>query len=106
MGDMKNHLYRLKTRLPKARVHVFKDGANEGEDGSSSQGESSEPYKPTGESPELHVSDRTTSIEAALWHRWLGHMSEKGLTYLMKDGALTDMKDVHLDKCEDCLVGK
>ena len=33
-------------------------------------------------------------------------MNEKGSTYLMKDGALTDMKDAHLDKCEDFLVGK
>ena len=33
-------------------------------------------------------------------------MSEKGLAYLVKDGALMDMKDAHLYRCKDCLVGK
>ena len=84
-GDLKDHLYCLKTKSSKALMHALKDMTEEREDGSSSQGESS---------------------EAALWHRRFDHMSEKGLTYLMKDKALVDMKDVHLDTCEDCLAGK
>ena len=44
--------------------------------------------------------------EMTLWHKRLGHMSEKGLRILMKEGALGGMKEVHLDWCKDCLVGK
>ncbi len=90
-GDAKDHLYRLKTKPPRERVQSLDDEDEDSEDGSSSMGESSE----------ARHSDRGASTEAALWHRRLGHMSEKGLTYLMRDGALTDMKDAHLDKCED-----
>ncbi len=33
-------------------------------------------------------------------------MSEKGLSILMKEGALKGLKEVHLEWCKDCLAGK
>ncbi|CAL8167682.1 unnamed protein product [Prunus armeniaca] len=45
------------------------------------------------------------SIE--LWHKWLGHMSEKGLQILAKREALTRMKKgMPLKSCTHCLDGK
>ncbi|KAI5335776.1 hypothetical protein L3X38_025910 [Prunus dulcis] len=45
------------------------------------------------------------SIE--LWHKRLGHMSEKGLQILVKRRALTGMKKgMPLKSCTHCLVGK
>jgi hypothetical protein len=41
-----------------------------------------------------------------LWHKRLGHTSEKGMTVLTKKNLLKGMKGVHLNKCADCLVGK
>jgi hypothetical protein len=41
-----------------------------------------------------------------LWHKRLGHMSEKGMTVLVKKNLLKGMKGVHLNKCTDCLAGK
>ncbi|WVZ01079.1 hypothetical protein V8G54_027148 [Vigna mungo] len=40
-----------------------------------------------------------------LWHKRLGHMSEKGLEILAKD-HLQSIKRQPLELCEDCLVGK
>ncbi|CAL2254439.1 unnamed protein product [Prunus armeniaca] len=45
------------------------------------------------------------SIE--LWHKWLGHMSKKGLQILAKREALTGMKKcMPLKSCTHCLAGK
>jgi transposase InsO family protein len=41
-----------------------------------------------------------------LWHKRLGHMSEKGMTMLVKKNLLKGVKGVHLNKCADCLAGK
>lgn len=40
-----------------------------------------------------------------LWHKRLGHMSEKGLEILAKD-HLQSIKGQPLESCEDCLAGK
>ena len=40
-----------------------------------------------------------------LWHKRLGHMSEKGLEILAKD-HLSNIKGQPLESCEDCLAGK
>ncbi|WVY90442.1 hypothetical protein V8G54_035956 [Vigna mungo] len=40
-----------------------------------------------------------------LWHKRLGHMSEKGLEILAKD-HLQSIKGKPLELCEDCLAGK
>ena len=36
----------------------------------------------------------------------LGHLHEKGMDTLLKNGTLLDLKSVHLEECEDCLAGK
>ena len=41
-----------------------------------------------------------------LWHKRLGHMSEKGMTVLVKKNLLKREKSVHLKKYADCLAGK
>ena len=41
-----------------------------------------------------------------LWHKRLGHMSEKGMTLLVKKNLLKGMKSVHLKKCKDCPARK
>ena len=44
--------------------------------------------------------------QGVLWHKRLGHMSEKGMTLLFKKNVLSKMKSVHLKNCVDCLAGK
>ncbi|KAK0589658.1 hypothetical protein LWI29_016911 [Acer saccharum] len=41
-----------------------------------------------------------------LWHKRLGHISEKGLTVLTKKNLLSDVKSTQLKKCAHCLAGK
>lgn len=41
-----------------------------------------------------------------LWHKRLGHMSEKGMSLLLKKNVLTGVHDVNLKRCSHCLAGK
>ena len=41
-----------------------------------------------------------------LWHKYLGHVSERGLTELMKQGLLGDEKFQELEFCETYVYGK
>ncbi|GKC56778.1 putative RNA-directed DNA polymerase, partial [Tanacetum coccineum] len=41
-----------------------------------------------------------------LWHKRLGHMSEKGMSILSKKNVLSGMHDIKLKKCSHCLAGK
>ena len=41
-----------------------------------------------------------------LWHQRLGHMSERGLSTLIKKELITVSKDVALGPCNHCLFGK
>ena len=41
-----------------------------------------------------------------LWHRRLGHMSEKGLSILSKQGLLSGAETGKLKFCETCVMGK
>ena len=41
-----------------------------------------------------------------LWHRRLGHVSQKGLTELAKQGLLGDKHLEDLEFCETCAYGK
>ncbi|KAE8718794.1 cytochrome P450 71A9-like [Hibiscus syriacus] len=41
-----------------------------------------------------------------LWHKRLGHMSEKGMKTLLSKGKLLDLKNVDVRLCEDCIFGK
>ena len=45
-------------------------------------------------------------IEASLWHRRLSHTSEKGLNYLAKKDMLPGLKNIDLEKCSHCMIGK
>ena len=41
-----------------------------------------------------------------IWHKRLGHMSEKGMHMLVDQKLLPEVKGVHLEKRVDCLAGK
>ncbi|XP_020271951.1 uncharacterized protein LOC109847116 [Asparagus officinalis] len=41
-----------------------------------------------------------------LWHQSLGHMSEKGMKTLLSKGKLSDLKNVDVGLCEDCIFDK
>ena len=42
----------------------------------------------------------------ALWHKRLCHMSEKGMSILVKNNVLSGVKSAKLEKCAHCLAGK
>ncbi len=46
------------------------------------------------------------STDMEIWHRRLGHMSEKGIHILARKQFLPDMTGKSLDPCADCLAGK
>ncbi|TXG70578.1 hypothetical protein EZV62_005513 [Acer yangbiense] len=52
----------------------------------------------------INTVDNESTTE--LWHRRLGHMSEKGLMVLAKKNLLSGMKNAPLKKCAHCLAGK
>ena len=43
---------------------------------------------------------------STLWHRRLGHMSEKGLKKLVAEGLIPKLKNVTTEFCESCVLGK
>ena len=47
-----------------------------------------------------------THSSGELWHKRLGHISEKGMHILANQELLPKVKGVHLEKCVDCVVGK
>lgn len=53
-------------------------------------------------SSQLNVAEECST---ELWHKRLGHMSEKGLQILTRK-QLLPLKDVNLKSCVDCLAGK
>ena len=52
----------------------------------------------------IAVADASTDI--SLWHRKLGHMSEKGMKMLLLKGKLPELKSIDFDMCESCILGK
>ena len=48
----------------------------------------------------------TADTVGELWHKRLCHMSKKGMRKLGVDDRIPVVKNVHLDKCTDCLAGK
>ena len=52
----------------------------------------------------VNAVDNENTVE--LWHKRLGHMSEKSLTCLAKKNVLPGLDQVQLKKCADCLAGK
>ena len=47
-----------------------------------------------------------TETIVELWHKILCHMSQKGMQRIIEDNLISEVKDVQLEKCIDCLVGK
>jgi len=52
----------------------------------------------------LNIVEREASQN--LWHQRLGHMSEKGLSTLVKKELITFVKGIAPDPCNHCLFGK
>ncbi|KAL8096667.1 hypothetical protein AgCh_037589 [Apium graveolens] len=49
----------------------------------------------------------TDEIESStLWHKRLGHMSEKGMKLLTSKGKIPELKNVEVGFCEPCVLGK
>ncbi|RVW95743.1 Retrovirus-related Pol polyprotein from transposon TNT 1-94 [Vitis vinifera] len=46
------------------------------------------------------------STDTSLWHRRLGHMSEKGMKMLLSKEKLPKLKSIDFDMCESCILGK
>lgn len=53
-------------------------------------------------SSSTYIDSDTTHI----WHMPLGHMGEREMIVLSKQGLLGGQKTVKLDFCEDCVFGK
>ena len=52
----------------------------------------------------IAVADANT--DTSLWHRRLGHISEKGMKMLLSKGKLPKLKSIDFDMCESCILGK
>ena len=52
---------------------------------------------------ETHVATDTTG---KLWHKRLSHMSQKGMQMLAEKELLLEVRNMHMEKCIDCLAGK
>ena len=54
----------------------------------------------------VSVATGDTSTVTTLWHRRLGHLSEKNLSILHRRELLPGLKKVNLEFCEECIYGK
>ena len=57
-------------------------------------------------SPRDTIAVADASTDTSLWHRKLGHMSEKGIKMLLSKGKLPELKSIDFDMCENCILGK
>jgi hypothetical protein len=57
-------------------------------------------------SPRDTIVVAEAGTDTNLWHRRLGHMSEKGMKVLLSKGKLLELKSVEFDTCESCILGK
>ena len=57
-------------------------------------------------SPRDKIVVAKISTDTSLWHRRLGHMSEKGMKMLLLKGKLPKLKSIDFDMCESCILGK
>ena len=57
-------------------------------------------------SPRDTIAVVDASTDTSLWHRRLGHMSEKGIKMLLSKGKLLELKSINFDMCESCILGK
>ena len=56
--------------------------------------------------PRDAIAIADASTDTSLWHRRLGHMSEKGMKMLLSKGKLPELKSIDFDMCESCILGK
>jgi hypothetical protein len=52
------------------------------------------------------IASTEVENQAQLWHCRLGHMSQKGMKILQSKRKLPELKNVDLDICESCVLGK
>ncbi|KAG8376743.1 hypothetical protein BUALT_Bualt09G0095500 [Buddleja alternifolia] len=52
------------------------------------------------------VNAAVNSFSIELWHKRLGHLSQKGMQLLAKKKLLPDVNGIELQTCVDCLAGK
>ena len=58
-------------------------------------------------SPRDTIAVVDASTDTSLWHRRLGHMSEKGMKMLLlSKGKLPELKSIDFDMCESCILRK
>ena len=57
-------------------------------------------------SPRDTIVVAEASTNTSLWHRRLGHMSEKGMKLLLLKGKLPELKSIDFDMYESCILGK
>ena len=57
-------------------------------------------------SPRDTIAVADASTDTSLWHRKLGHMSEKGMKMLLSRGKLPELKSIDFDMCESCILRK
>ena len=57
-------------------------------------------------SPRDKIAVAEASTDTNLWHRKLGHMSEKVMKMLLSKGKLPELKSIDFDICESCIFGK
>ena len=60
--------------------------------------------KTTTEKSNVALAKEEISLD--LWHKCLGHMSEKGLKILAGKSLLPGLKSYNLDLCEHCIYGR
>lgn len=53
-----------------------------------------------------HLIAVATNENPNLWHKRLGHMSEKGMKVMHSKGKLPSLRSIEIDICEDCILGK
>ena len=56
-------------------------------------------------SPRDTIAVAKTSTDTSLWHRRLGHMSEKRMKMLLSKRKLLELKSIDFDMCESCILG-
>ena len=57
-------------------------------------------------SPRDTIVVADASTDTSLWHRRLGHMSEKEMKMLLSKGKIPKLKPIDFDMCESCILGK
>ncbi|PKU72844.1 Retrovirus-related Pol polyprotein from transposon TNT 1-94 [Dendrobium catenatum] len=55
---------------------------------------------------ETHVTAKQNLDKTKLWHQRLGHLSDRGLIELQKQGLFGNDSIAKIDFCESCIIGK